>query len=77
MKRNDIELTVMPNVVATCCILHNICEIQKDSFLPEWNTALGENLCQPHPVVIEVERPNTAQLIRNTIAANVTAMLSD
>ena len=26
----------MPNVVATCCVLHNICEKQGDSFDNAW-----------------------------------------
>ena len=77
MKRNDIELTTLTNVVAACCILHNLCEMQQDSFWPEWNTALEETLLQPHPVTVEAERLNTAQLIRSTMAANLTSMLSD
>lgn len=75
-KRNEIELSAMPNVVAACCILHNVCEMQKDDFLPEWNPALEENLlhCTAMP---ETERLNTAQRIRNTMAANLAAMLDN
>lgn len=36
-----------------------------------------EGLGQPHAAVCEGERHNTAQLIRNTITDNLTAMLSE
>ncbi|XP_042258681.1 uncharacterized protein LOC121890463 [Thunnus maccoyii] len=64
MKRNGTDLNLMPNFVTACCILHNVHEIQKDSFLPEWNIEVDqpEGLGQPHAVVYKEERPNTAQL---------------
>ncbi|XP_063818102.1 uncharacterized protein LOC135056626 [Pseudophryne corroboree] len=37
LKRNDIAITLVPDVVAACCIFHNFCEIQKEHFLLEWN----------------------------------------
>lgn len=37
MKRNDVDEKILLDVVAAWCILHNICGIQKDRFLPEWN----------------------------------------
>uniref|UniRef100_A0A3B5KIL0 DDE Tnp4 domain-containing protein n=1 Tax=Takifugu rubripes TaxID=31033 RepID=A0A3B5KIL0_TAKRU len=38
LKKNDIDASNMSKVVVACCVLHNICEIRGDSFLPEWNT---------------------------------------
>ena len=26
----------IPNVIAACCILHNICEVHQDSFDDDW-----------------------------------------
>uniref|UniRef100_A0A3Q2YLC0 Protein ALP1-like n=2 Tax=Hippocampus comes TaxID=109280 RepID=A0A3Q2YLC0_HIPCM len=78
MKRNDIDLAAMSNVVAACCILHNVCEIQKDNFLPEWNPVPEEEtVLQPHAEIPETERLNRAQLIRSTVAANLAAMLEN
>uniref|UniRef100_A0A3B4T4H9 DDE Tnp4 domain-containing protein n=1 Tax=Seriola dumerili TaxID=41447 RepID=A0A3B4T4H9_SERDU len=37
LKKSDIDISMMPRVVAACCVLHNICEVRGDSFLPEWN----------------------------------------
>lgn len=74
MKRNDIDLDLMPSVVAACCILHNICELQKDNLVSDKRQS---GLGQPHAVVYEGERANTTQLIHNTITGNLTAMLSE
>ena len=31
-KRNDTDVTLM----ASCCVLHNICELQNNTFKKEW-----------------------------------------
>ena len=36
MRRSDISLRHMTDIVATCIILHNICTIRKDKFDIEW-----------------------------------------
>ena len=38
LKRNDINLQNLPNVVAACATLHNMCEIYKEQFNDEWST---------------------------------------
>ena len=35
-KKKYISNAYMPNVVA-CCVQHNVCELNKEHFLPEWN----------------------------------------
>ena len=33
MKRNDTDVSFMPTLVtASCCVLHNLCEVHGDSF---------------------------------------------
>ena len=32
----DMEVPALVNVVLASCILHNICEIQNNDFLPQW-----------------------------------------
>ena len=32
LKRNDISVEDVPTLVATCCVLHNICESKGDIF---------------------------------------------
>lgn len=36
LKRNDCHVSSVINMVATCVVLHNICELFKDDCLPEW-----------------------------------------
>lgn len=33
-KRNDCNVEVVKDMVETCCVLHNLCEKNKDAFLP-------------------------------------------
>ncbi|XP_069756823.1 uncharacterized protein [Narcine bancroftii] len=33
----DISTTLVPDVVFACCVLHNICEINKEDFPSEWS----------------------------------------
>lgn len=40
LKRNDVDINIMSDIVVACCILHNICELRKERYLPEWNTDL-------------------------------------
>uniref|UniRef100_A0A8D3D085 DDE Tnp4 domain-containing protein n=1 Tax=Scophthalmus maximus TaxID=52904 RepID=A0A8D3D085_SCOMX len=50
LKKSDIDISMVPRVVAACCVLHNICELRGDSFLPEWNVDMAPSdnyLTQP------------------------------
>ncbi|XP_044059401.1 putative nuclease HARBI1 [Siniperca chuatsi] len=35
-KRNDCSVEIVKDMIETCCVLHNLCEKNKDTFLPEW-----------------------------------------
>lgn len=35
-KRNDMNIENVPNVIAACCILHNVCEVHGDTFNNHW-----------------------------------------
>ena len=36
LKRIDSHLSNVTNIVASCVVLHNVCEIFGDQCLPEW-----------------------------------------
>lgn len=77
LKRNDIDIKLVPHVVAACCILHNVCEIQKEQFLPEWNVVDSEVFdppveSTPFPGVHPTTRH--AEQIRTTITANLNVL---
>ncbi|XP_026056804.1 putative nuclease HARBI1 [Carassius auratus] len=42
LKRNDVDINIVSDIVVACCILHNICELRKETYLHEWNT---DNQC--------------------------------
>lgn len=35
-KRIDMSIDIVPQLVTACCVLHNICERERDPFLHEW-----------------------------------------
>lgn len=35
-KRNDCSVEIVKDMVETCCVLHNLCEKDEGTFLPEW-----------------------------------------
>lgn len=43
-KQNDMSIDNVPNVVAACCVLHNICEIHGDEFNNQWLQEIEEAL---------------------------------
>uniref|UniRef100_A0A672ZJ56 DDE Tnp4 domain-containing protein n=2 Tax=Sphaeramia orbicularis TaxID=375764 RepID=A0A672ZJ56_9TELE len=77
LKKNDIDVSMMPRVVAACCILHNICEIQKDCFLPEWNIEMTSpgNFVQPDTAQYDGDAYCSAEVIRDTITHNLLSIL--
>lgn len=42
MKRLDVHYSFVPEIVATCCTLHNILEENKDPFQENWLEAIEE-----------------------------------
>ncbi|XP_068168749.1 uncharacterized protein [Antennarius striatus] len=78
LKKNDLDISMMPRIVTVCCVLHNICETRGDGFLPEWNAdvAAGENyLRQPYTEPYEGDTYCTAEVIRDTITCNLLTIL--
>lgn len=35
-KRNDTEISDLPELIAACCVLHNLCEIHGERFNEDW-----------------------------------------
>ena len=49
IKRNDMVVKNVPNVIAAACVLHNMCEIHGDAFDESWATMENDNPSQPKP----------------------------
>lgn len=51
LKRSDVNYKFVPNVVASCCTLHNIIESRRDTFPPNWMDDLkNAELIFPQPL---------------------------
>lgn len=53
LKRIDVYYSYAPYLVSTCCILHNIVETTKETFLPAWENSVKEievQFQQPQPL---------------------------
>ena len=37
LKRNDVDTAFASEVAAVCCILHNVCEVYREQYYPEWD----------------------------------------
>ena len=48
----------VPNVIAACCVLHNVCEVHGDTFNNDW--LVDVSLDQPDNSAPSLSRPSTA-----------------
>lgn len=46
-KQIDMHVENVPNVIAACCVLHNICEVHQDSFNDAWLQEIETQVDQP------------------------------
>ena len=56
-KQNDMFVSNVPNVVAACCVLHNVCEIHGDTFNDEWLQDV-----EAEDIVDGSQHPNTSTI---------------
>uniref|UniRef100_A0A3Q0SLE1 DDE Tnp4 domain-containing protein n=1 Tax=Amphilophus citrinellus TaxID=61819 RepID=A0A3Q0SLE1_AMPCI len=78
LKKSDLDISMMPKVVAACCVLHNVCERRGDAFLPEWSVEMapsGMYLIQPEIEAYDGDAYCAAEVIRHTIAYNLLTVL--
>lgn len=80
LKKSDVNVSFMSQVVAACCVLHNICEQQGDSFLPEWSVEMapsGTFPLQPDSEPYDEDSYCSAEVIRHTITYNLLSILQE
>ena len=77
MKRNDNDVTFMTTLVASCCVLHNICEMHNDAFNNEWiilpmpNNGSNTNTDVDFSTVSTTQCQATATRIRDALSVYV------
>ena len=47
LKRLDVNVDDVPELVAACCVLHNVCEVNGDQFDAEWMDGIGTHNPSP------------------------------
>lgn len=80
LRRSEMDLSMLAKVVTACCVLHNLCEQCGDTFLPEWNPDASPSetyLKQPETEPHDEDASCAAEAIRDTLSANLLAMLQD
>ncbi|CAJ1055795.1 protein ANTAGONIST OF LIKE HETEROCHROMATIN PROTEIN 1-like isoform X2 [Xyrichtys novacula] len=76
LKKREIDVSMMPRVVAACCVLHNMCERLGDHFLPEWNVDVDPTaMRQPDAEPYQGDTYCTAEVIRDAITYNLLNIL--
>lgn len=65
-KQNDMDVTNVPHVVQTCCILHNMCEIKGEGIRDSWLNN-SSTLPQPTGGVSTVAPSTRATSIRDAL----------
>ena len=68
MKRNDMHINHIPNVVAASCILHNLCEIHGEHFNDTWLQDFRDSDYSPPPTVaIKDGSSNQPKCVRDAL----------
>lgn len=67
MKKNDMDINNVPQVIVACCVLHNICEIHGDSFEDGWLMEDENSLQQPTSPAVADGGQNHAKQIRDAL----------
>ena len=64
--QNDMLVENVPNIVAACCVLHNVCEIHGDTFNDEWLQAIDKD-CAPTEQVTPTSSTQDGHDVRRSI----------
>jgi len=72
LKRCDINYKFMPQVISACCVLHNIVENVKESYLSTWMKEVNDqNILYEQPrqreIIQNPERTINAKIIRDAL----------
>jgi hypothetical protein len=60
----DMEVKKLVIIVLASCILHNICEVQNNNFLPEWEENVNrQELAVPTDDVVEEDGENIREIL--------------
>ena len=68
MKRNDMSIENIPNIVTAACIVHNVCKIHGKSYNEAWlHEIQGSELQQPNSSSVRDSNGDRPKHIRNVL----------
>lgn len=67
MKRVDVSVYDVSDLVSACCVLHNICEVHGDSFNQEWIEGVEVHRSTPTSVASTSHAGGAAVNIRKAL----------
>lgn len=77
LKRNDTDVSFMTTLVASCCVLHNICEIHKDEFDDTWLSPSLDVSCGSTPSDFTVNTTTNSQAAATRIRDAIKTYLAN
>ena len=66
-KQNEMSITNVPNVIAACCTLHNVCEVHGDLFNEEWLAEINSETDDPTGAQPSTSSQDDAEDIQNAL----------
>ena len=65
LKRLDVDVCDAPEIVAACCVLHNVCEIHGDAFDEQWMEGVERDFEESSSVTAHAQPTESSINIRN------------
>ena len=66
-KQIDMDIENVPQIIAACCVLHNVCEIHGDSFNDEWLQEVDSDQPDDNELATSVSVSSTSRSDLRTI----------
>jgi hypothetical protein len=71
LKRLDVDISDVPELVTACCVLHNICEVHGEQFSEEWLEGV-ESQVNSSGIAAPSQPQDSAVSIRNALKSHFT-----
>ena len=73
LKRLDVDVSDVPELVAACCVLHNICEIHREEFSDDLLEGVESKASEcGSAVASNIQPQDSAVSIRNALTSHFT-----
>ena len=77
LKRNDSDTEFMITVITACCVLHNMCEVHKQVFNPEWLDGIDQRRQQQDEMNVGQVNNVDARQVREALVQHFVNMFPE